>query len=51
MKMAKITTLMLAVVFALGFLVTNAFADEQKAMGMGKPSALTSFTGTHVLNP
>jgi len=49
--MAKITTLMLAVVFALGFLVTNAFADEQKAMGMGKPSALTSFTGTHVLNP
>lgn len=49
--MAKITTLMLAVVFALGFLATNAFADEQKAMGMGKPSVLTSFTGTHVLNP
>lgn len=49
--MAKITTVMLALVFALGFWATNAFADEQTAMGMGKPSALSSLTGTYILNP
>ena len=48
--MAKIKVLMMAVVFALGFLVTNAFADDRMAMSMGKPSALSSMVGTNVLN-
>jgi sporulation protein YlmC with PRC-barrel domain len=51
MKMAKIATLMFALVFAFGFLVPNAFADDQAAMTMGKPSALSSMVGTSVLNP
>jgi len=49
--MAKITTLMLAVVFAFGFMVTNAFAEEQMGTSMGKPSALSSMVGTNVLHP
>ena len=49
--MAKITILLMAVVFAFGFMVTNAFADEQMAMSMGKPSALSSMVGTNVLDP
>ena len=49
--MAKIMIAMMAAMFALGFWVTNAFAGEQTAMSMGKPSALSSLVGTHVLNP
>ena len=49
--MAKIATLMFALVFAFGFLVPNAFADDQAAMTMGKPSVLSSMVGTSVLNP
>jgi sporulation protein YlmC with PRC-barrel domain len=51
MKMAKITILLMTVVFAFGFMVTNAFAEEQMAMNMGKPSALSSIVGTNVLDP
>ena len=32
-------------------MVTNAFADDQMAMSMGKPSALNSMVGTYVLSP
>jgi len=49
--MAKITILLMAVVFAFGFMVTNAFADEQMGTGMGKPFALSSMVGTSVLDP
>jgi sporulation protein YlmC with PRC-barrel domain len=48
--MAKIMTVIMGTVFALGFWVTNAFAGEQMAMSMGKPSALSSLVGTLVLN-
>jgi sporulation protein YlmC with PRC-barrel domain len=48
--MAKIMTVMMGVFFALGFWVTNAFAGEQLAMSMGKPSALSSLVGAPVLN-
>jgi sporulation protein YlmC with PRC-barrel domain len=51
MKMAKIATLWMAVVFVFGFMFANAFADEQMAMSMGKPSALSTLVGTNVLNP
>jgi len=47
----KFMIAMMAAMFALGFWVTNAFAGEQTAMSMGKPSALSSLVGTHVLNP
>ena len=49
--MAKITTLLMAVVFAFGVMVPNAFADEQMGTGMGKPFALSSMVGTSVLDP
>lgn len=49
--MANIRILLMTMVFALGFLVTNAFADEPMARSLGKPSALSSMVGTHVLNP
>jgi len=48
--MAKIMTVIMGTVFALGFWVTNAFAGEQMAMSMGKPSTLSSLVGTLVLN-
>jgi len=51
MKMAKITILLMAVVFAFGFMVPNPFADEQMGTGMGKPFALSSMVGTSVLDP
>jgi sporulation protein YlmC with PRC-barrel domain len=51
MKMAKITIQWVAVVFAFGFMFTNAFADEQMGTGMGKPFALSSMVGTSVLDP
>jgi sporulation protein YlmC with PRC-barrel domain len=49
--MAKFMVAMFGAVFALGLLVTNGFADEQMAMSMGKPSALSSLSGTYVVSP
>jgi sporulation protein YlmC with PRC-barrel domain len=48
--MAKISIFLMAVVFAFGFMVQNAFADDEMAMSMGKPSALSSIVGTDVTN-
>ena len=50
-QMVKITILLMAVVFAFGFMVTNGFAEGQAVMSMGKPSSLSSMAGTSVLNP
>lgn len=49
--MAKITILMMSMLFAFGLLVTGAFADEQAAMMTGKPTAISAMVGTSVLNP
>ncbi len=49
--MAKITILLMAVVFAFGVMGTKAFAEEQAIMSMGKPSSLSSMAGASVLNP
>ncbi len=49
--MSKIMVAVLSAVFALGILVANGSADEQAAMSMGKPSALSSLTGTYVMTP
>ena len=49
--MARIMILMMAIVFALGFLAPITFAEEHPAMGMGKPSAVSSLIGTSVHDP
>jgi len=49
--MAKIMIVMMAVVFAFGFLVPNAPADDQAALTKGKPSAFSTMVGASVLNP
>ncbi len=49
--MAKVMTLLMAMVFAFGFMAPNALAEEQMAMSIGKPSALSSLVGTNVSDP
>jgi sporulation protein YlmC with PRC-barrel domain len=48
--MARISIFLWALVFAFGFMVTNAWADDQMAMSMGKPSALSSLVSTDITN-
>jgi sporulation protein YlmC with PRC-barrel domain len=48
--MAKISIFLMALVFAFGFMVQNALAEDQMAMSIGKPSALSSIVGTDVMN-
>ncbi len=49
--MVKTTILLMAAIFAFGFMVTNGFAEGQAIMSMGKPSSLSSMAGTSVLSP
>ena len=51
MKMSKVMVAMLTAFFALGIFAANGYADEQMATSMGKPSALSSLTGTYVVTP
>jgi hypothetical protein len=49
--MAKSNYLILAVILVFGVMVTNAFAEEQARLGMGKPSVWSDLNRIFVLSP
>jgi sporulation protein YlmC with PRC-barrel domain len=49
--MDKAKYLILALIFAVGVLLTNAFAGEPAGLGAGKPSVWSSLTGNYVWSP